>query len=46
MASPLSRPSDPSAVICHELAQNAMKKGDVAGALKMLDVAGNAASDS
>jgi hypothetical protein len=46
MASTLPRPSDPSAVICHELARKAMEQGDVAGALKMLDVAGNAASDS
>jgi hypothetical protein len=46
MASTLPRPSDPSAVACHELARKAMEDGDVAGALKLLDVAGNSASDS
>ena len=46
MASTLPRPSDPSAVVCHGLAQKAMQDGDVGGALKLLDVAGTASSDS
>jgi len=46
MASTLPRPSDPSDAVCHGLAQKAMQDGDVGGALKMLDVAGTASSDS
>lgn len=46
MASTLPRPSDPCAVICHGLALQAMEDGDVAGALKLLDVAGTMPSDS
>jgi hypothetical protein len=46
MASTLPRPSDPSAVVCHEFARQAVRDGDVAGALKLLDVAGTSSSDS
>jgi hypothetical protein len=46
MASTLPRPSDPSAVVCHEFGRKAMENGDIAGALKLLDVAGTSSSDS
>jgi hypothetical protein len=40
------RQSDRSAVVCHEFARQAMRDGDVAGALKLLDVVGTSPSDS
>ena len=46
MASTLPRPSDPSSVFSRELAKTAMMKGDVAGALKLLDLAGTEASEN
>lgn len=46
MASTLPRPSDPSSVFSRELAKIAMMKGDVAGALKLLDLAGTEASEN
>jgi hypothetical protein len=46
MASTLPRPSDPSAVVCHEFARKAMEDCDIAGAMKLLDIAGTSSSDS
>jgi hypothetical protein len=46
MASTLPRQSDRSAVVCHEFARQAMRDGDVAGALKLSHVAGTSSSDS
>lgn len=46
MAATLPRQSDPSSIFCGELAMKAMKNGDVAGALKFLDLAGSESSDS
>ena len=44
--STLPRPSDPSSVFARELAKKAMARGDVAGAMKLLDIVGTDASDS
>mmetsp|Transcript_9082 Transcript_9082/g.13252 ORF Transcript_9082/g.13252 Transcript_9082/m.13252 type:complete len:2301 (+) Transcript_9082:206-7108(+) len=46
MASTLPLPSDPSSVFSRELALAAMKEGDIAGAMKMLDLSGTAESES
>jgi len=46
MAATLPRQSDPSSIFCRELAVKAMMNGDVAGALKFLDLAGSESSDS
>ena len=46
MAATLPRQSDPSSIFCRELAIKSMKNGDVAGALKFLDLAGSESSDS
>jgi hypothetical protein len=46
MASTLPHTSDPSAVVGHKCARQAMRDGDVAGALKLSDFAGTSSSDS
>lgn len=46
LPSTLPSPSDPSSLVSRELAFSAMEKGDIAGAMKMLDLAGTGASES
>eukprot|EP00548_Thalassiothrix_antarctica_P010032 CAMPEP_0194158238 /NCGR_PEP_ID=MMETSP0152-20130528/75267_1 /TAXON_ID=1049557 /ORGANISM="Thalassiothrix antarctica, Strain L6-D1" /LENGTH=1319 /DNA_ID=CAMNT_0038867331 /DNA_START=220 /DNA_END=4179 /DNA_ORIENTATION=- len=46
MSSTLPRSSDPSSIFSHELAFVAMEKGDIAGALRLLDLTGTEGSES
>lgn len=46
MSATLPRPSDPSSFICSQFARAALEKGDLSGALKMLDLVGTETSDS
>jgi hypothetical protein len=46
MSSTLPRPSDPTSILCNEFAINAIKTGDFADAVKMLDLAGTESVDA
>ena len=46
MSSTLPRPSDPTSILCNEFAIDAIKSGNFADAVKMLDLAGTESTDA